>query len=328
MEKQTKRPWLGILFTGLLALVAFWSLGRWLDNSVTPASAGSSPPDRPLFEGESFTTHVSRPSLQERASIVPNNIQGGWNSAYTETFESGISPVYWDVFDQDGTTNGEYKWGIETYTNTTPGGTYSAWAIGDGFNGGQLDPATDGYAPNTDSWLVYGPMDMTDALGGAVLLDYWLQSEIGDSFGVAVSTDGSNYQGLLDTSGGSGNWSSVMYSLDSYAGESAVYIAFTFQSDSSANPGNLKGAFLDQVVIMVEYPLNFYLPYVAKGMTPTFTPTPTPQPTSTPTPTATPAPSSYVDTFENPNSGWAIRRQNTDAPDSVVAYTGGKLEVG
>jgi hypothetical protein len=327
MEKQTKRPWLGILATGLLALVAFWSLGRWLDRSVTTASAGSPPPNRPLFEGEPFTARINRPALTSRATVGPNDIHGGWNSVYTETFESGISPVYWDVFDQDGTENGEYKWGIETYTNTTPGGSYSAWAIGDGFNGGQLDPATDGYAPNTDSWLVYGPINMTDATDGAVLLDYWLQSEVGDAFGVAVSTDGSNYQGLLDTSGGSGSWSNVMYNLDSYIGESAVYIAFTFESDGSANPGNLKGAFLDQVVIMVQYPLNLYLPYVALGMTPTHTPTPTAQPTATPTATATAAPITYVDTFENPNSGWAIRRQNTDAPSNAVAYTGGKLQV-
>lgn len=138
MEKQTQRPWRAIFCMGLLVLIAFWLLGRWLSYSAMTASAGAPPPDRPLFEGEPFTARVDRPGLHERASIVPTNIGGGWNTVYTETFESGISPVYWDVFDGDGTENGEYKWGIETYTNTTPGGTYSAWAVGDGFNGGQL----------------------------------------------------------------------------------------------------------------------------------------------------------------------------------------------
>lgn len=326
MKPQTNRPWRTVALGGLLALVALWALGSWLNQGVEPASAGAPPPSRPAFQGKPFTARLSNSSLPERPSIVPHNVQGGWNSVFTETFESGISGSYWEVIDQDGTTNGEYKWGIETYTNTTPGGTFSAWAVGDGFNGGQLDPAIDGYPANTDSWLVYGPIDMTDAIDGALLLDYWLESEAGDAFGVAVSTDGTNYSGLLDTSGGSGNWSSVMYNLDGYTGESSVYLAFTFQSDGTANAGNLKGAFLDQVVIMVDYPLNFYLPFVAKGATPTVPPTSTPTPTATPTATS-PAPTSYVDTFDNNNSGWAIRRQNTDNPNNVVTYTGGKLQV-
>lgn len=306
-------------------------LGNWLNEQSSLAAQGRPPEPRPAFEGDPIDVVLKESDLLPTTSM-PLTVQGGgWQEVFTETFESGINTAIWTVFDEDGTTNGEYKWGSETYTNTTPAGTRSAWAIGDGEQGGTLDPTTDGYPAHVSSWLVYGPMDMSSVIEGMVMFDYWYQASVGDTFAVMASTDGTNYTGLATSNGGSGGWSEVMYDLDSYAGEPQLYIAFVFESDSSTNPSNFKGVFLDDVVLAFNLLQTTYLPYVRQDptVTPTFTPTATP----TTTPTATPTTQSgtpYVDDFLNSNSGWAMRRQATGpgTPANNVDYVqGGRLEV-
>jgi hypothetical protein len=96
-----------------------------------------------------------------------------------------------------------------------------------------------------------------------------------------------------------------------------------FDSDGTANPADLKGAFVDQVVLTVRFIQKLYMPFIRRDPTPTATPTNTP----TPTPTATVIPTTYTDVFDNSNSGWVTRRQNNDSPSNFVRYVNGKLEL-
>lgn len=320
---SNRLTWLALLGLGLLALIVS---GNWLNEQASLAAQGRPPAPRPAFTGEPVTATLPE-TINLPSEPIPFNLSGGgWQQVYTETFEAGISPMIWTVFDADGTTNGEYKWGTETYTNTTPGGTRSAWAVGDGEQGGTLDPNVDGYPPNANSWMVYGPVNMSDVIDGMVMFNYWFQASLGDTFAIMASTNGTTYTGLATNNGGNGGWGGVMYNLGAYAGEPQLYIAFVFTSDSSANPSNLKGAFVDDVIFAFNFRQNVYLPNVRLDFTPT--PPATATPTITPTPTQPVNP--YVDDFNNSNSGWAMRRQSTGptTPTNSVAYVlGGRLEL-
>ncbi|MEI2611341.1 MAG: hypothetical protein V9G20_22140 [Candidatus Promineifilaceae bacterium] len=317
-----------------VSLIALILLGNWIGQQTRLAAQGQPPEPRPAF-GDKPVAYVLPESVNIPTTTIPLLIQGsGWQEVFTETFESGISSAIWTVFDEDGVTNGEYKWGTETYTNTTPSGTRSAWSVGDGEQGGLLDPATDGYPPNAKSWLIYGPINVTEMVDGMIMFDYWFQASVGDTFAVMASTDGTNYTGLATSSGGGGNWSNVMYDLGSYAGQAQLYLAFVFNSDGTANPTNLKSVFLDQVVLAFNMQSKQYLPYVLQDPTathtPTITPTPSATPTSSPTPTATATVGPYVDNFDFSSTGWTMRRQSTGptSPSNGVSYvTGGRLEM-
>jgi len=321
--------WLITLGAGLIAFVL---LSNWLSQQTMLAQQGQKPEPRPAFGGRPITATLTSSANLPKETIAWETRGPGWQQVYTETFEAGINPTIWTSFDQDGTTNGEYKWGTEIYTNTTPSGTRSAWAVGDGEQGGTLDPATDGYPPNAKSWLVYGPVDMSNAIEGMVMFDYWYEASAGDPFAVMASTDGTNYAGIASTNGGSGGWSQVMYDLTSYAGQAQLYIAFVFTSDGTTNPSNFKSVFLDEVIFAFNFLETVYLPSLRLDptLTPTATPTKTPTPTATPTATPTQNANPYVDDFNNPSSNWAMRRQSTGpgtVTNSVSYVAGGRLEL-
>jgi hypothetical protein len=107
----------------------------------------------------------SQPTL---ASQKPGNSPaGGWTTALTETFESGI-PAGWQITDTDGLTNGEYYWAATNITASQ--GMTSVWATGGGQNGIFLTPLSDTYPNNAASLMRYGPIDLNAT--SAVSLTY------------------------------------------------------------------------------------------------------------------------------------------------------------
>jgi hypothetical protein len=287
------------LGAGALSLIFMSLVLFWLSQIATSVSADSPRPTPPPLTGEPFTAVLNNVTLnQDPVNAV--DLDPGWTVALSETFESGIG-FGWTATDMDGFTNGEYKWGAETFTNPN-GGTISAWAVGDGQDGGLLDINSDGYPDNVNSWLVYGPVDMSEATAAILAFSYWLETDGGDVFGIATSTNGVNFTGIqpqTDTSG----WDSASYDLSSYAGESSVYFAFVFTSDVSGNAGNLPGALVDDIELQLKGAERTYMPIVKLD------------PTATPLPTPTPIPSGtqYEDKFTNDIDGWAMRRTNTGA---------------
>ncbi|MEJ2748236.1 MAG: hypothetical protein P8183_10060 [Anaerolineae bacterium] len=288
-----------LLFTGLVLF--------WLSQIAASVSADGPKPTPPPLVGESFTAVLNNVTLsQEPVNTV--SLDSGWTVVLSETFESGIG-FGWASVDLDGFTNGEYKWGSETFTS--PGsGTTSAWAVGDGQDGGLLDINTDGYPDNVNSWLVYGPVDMSDANDALLSFAYWLQTDGGEQFGIATSTDGVNFTGI-QPQGDSSGWENVSYDLSANAGQSLVYIAFVFTSDNSGNAGNLVGALVDDVELQLKGNSLNYMPLVRLDPTATPTPTPTPIPTT-----------GYEDKFTDGIDGWDMRRANTNDYISPVHQSG------
>ncbi len=151
------------------------------------------------------------------------------------------------------------------------------WGVGTGTP--ELDPQTDGYANDVNSWLVVGPIDMSNAGDGVVTFDLFLDAvssvpgdpnKPGNTFAMAISTDGSTYTGVQIIDGGTGKWESFQQSLLDYVGEEQVRIAFIFRSDNQPNPDNKLGALLDNVEISINRVFNVYLPILNFFPTPKF----------------------------------------------------------
>ena len=289
----------GVIFIAAFVILVILTIAISSLTKMTRAvSAGEPPTPVPPFTGEEFTAVIDR-SLLNQTPIQFALAGAEWTEVISETFESGIGGD-WTVIDRDGTVNGEYRWGTEDFTPASkPSSVKSAWAIGDGQDGGALDVATDGYPANVDSWLIYGPIDLSNAIAATLNFDYWLNSDSGDTFGIAVSTSGTdtaNFTGIQTGSVGTSSWASASHNLLAYTGQSTVYIGFKFTSDSTGS--SKTGALVDNVQLLVQGSGKTYLPVIRLD----------------PTPTASPTPSGggdYHDNFTNDITGWELRRADT-----------------
>ena len=213
----------------------------------------------------------------------------GWQDLVNETFDSGTIGTGWVVTDTGG---GGHLWTVTDTRSASP--SYSAWAVG-----------SNPYADNVDSWLIYGPIDLSKIFQADLTFDWWLDSAPGDWFGWCVMTDISDPGAGCNEariSGSIGTWISGTISLDDYARTTTpVYVAFHFTSNDDSLNG--EGAFVDNVVVRGDYGQHLFIPIVRRDPTPT--------------------PAAYLDNFDNPASGWYtgdVRRYN---PNPLPGCSGG-----
>jgi hypothetical protein len=103
-----------------------------------------------------------------------------------------------------------------------------------------------------NSWMVYGPFDLSDATGAELNFYCWLDTESNyDYVSWMASVDDDDFYGW-SRSGNRGGWVSLTFdltdvpTLGNLCGQAQVWIAFIFQSNES-NTGD--GAFIDDVVL-------------------------------------------------------------------------------
>lgn len=199
-----------------------------------------------------------------------------WTTLMHEDFEESFPGATWFL-------SGDPTWGKETYRSA--GGNASGYCAGGGSHA--VEPPGP-YLNDMDSGMAYGPFDLSNATDAELLFYHWTQIEYNyDYFWVAASIDGESWWGDWLT----GDWTSdcggwCLYNFDltdvgdlgNLAGQSQVWIAFAFDSDSS---GVYEGTYVDDVTLRA----------VIQGATPTVTPTATSTPTPTTAPTTTPTPS-------------------------------------
>jgi hypothetical protein len=254
----------------------------------------------------------------------PQGSEPKWETV-RENFNGPFPGAGWAVIDNSDTDGGEYTWGRETFTRTGQI-TYTSlitalWSVGGGADGVSLTVGISTYADNVDAWAIYGPLDLHNAFGAQLTFDWWLDTptdlaagagvstlreastalQTGDWFGRCVLFDLDNLEDCRGayTSGSTGRWLSDTLTLNAYvdfsrpdAREGPIWIAFHFVSDWDGRGG--LGAFLDNVVLRVDYGFEVFLPLVDKDpisalpMAPTATP---PEPTATYRP---PPPSSSI----------------------------------
>lgn len=302
----TQRKHIALTATTILVLGGLIIL--WVGGRVNAARAGSPPPDQPQFDGTLVSE--SLPIVQHTAGMTALRASGagGWEVVFEEDWENGWDANKWTTIDRNGAQGGEYKWGLRDVPNPLAGGDTSAWGIGGGKDGEKLNVNNAGYRANVDSWLIMGPLDLTQIHDAELSFNYRFQADAGDTFSVLVSTDGANWQGKQLDDGGNGDWFGRNYTLDTYAGSPMVFVAFRFATDNTGNQ-NKKGAFVDDIVVRAALGGVQYLPHIQVQPSPTPTLTPTPPPT----PTATPPSGNYFDDFTDNIDGWSARRANNSA---------------
>ena len=198
-------------------------------------------------------TIIMSQTFDNTYSPTPDLNQTGWHESYVA---AAASHVTWK------------------YVGTAPLAN-TVWSAGSSL----LNPATGTYTNGQQALLIYGPLDLTDYYQLVMTGTYWLDTAPGDYFGLAYSTDGTQWNELYAESSADPSLShahTFYASLNQIARTSGVWVALTFVS----NNDNLvaRGAFVRNVVLRGNSTLKNYLPFVRidKTPTPTFTPTPPP----------------------------------------------------
>ncbi len=243
------------------------------------------------------------------ASHVTGSAPGGnWETVLVETFDGELGPG-WTAVDASDGESGNVTWGTSPYTYTSP--EYSAWSVGGGIDGSQLEPGSP-YPDEVDAWLVYGPVDLGGVHEAYLEFQWWL--ETGDVAGDPAPGAGRNLRGTTSVqtvervggpptggdwfgwcvlteemdfetarceyvSGAIARWLSASMCLRAGGGDAdEVWIGFHFVSDGDVVAG--RGAFVDDVTVLVRRDYHAFLPLLRREPTPTPEPTPTNEPPS------------------------------------------------
>jgi hypothetical protein len=152
---------------------------------------------------------------------------------------------------------GDYQW--IPATCRVYAGTYSAMALGGGVDGNNA-ACSAGYPPNANSWLIYGPFDLTDAVMADFRAKIWIYTaEDADMLCLAASTDrkafnGPCVSGASITADNPLGWVEEhldlnrVYRAGSLLGKSGLYVALIFQSNGTNNRPHM-GAYADNVIL-------------------------------------------------------------------------------
>ncbi|WP_423223835.1 hypothetical protein [Candidatus Amarolinea aalborgensis] len=258
-----------------------------------PAETKSPKPTAPLpLSGEAAPTLA--------ASLAPAKPDSLVLIEY-ETFEYVWPGPGWSV-----TGCGNACWDDDDYRSYA--GSWAAWPTNEGTNG--YDPifGKDDYLYNQDTRMIYGPFSLLGATQGDVDFQLSYQIENGwDYLTLEVSPDGwgawTELQRWTGTNPGYPGFGYQDIYFSHYVGDSTVWLAWRFHSDSSVV---YDGPWVDEVHIWrvmpeptaTSTPTRTPIPPTATR-TPTFTRTPTrtPVPTNTPTPSRTPTPTPVTITF-------------------------------
>jgi len=201
----------------------------------------------PLIMRETSPPPSGTPTPTPAPTSTPT--PSSWVTILSEDFEGDFPTGVWDVFDNDGLTNGEYYWAKRPCRAYL--GSSSGWATGGGANGSGLGCGAN-YPDNADAWMVYGPFSLQGATAAELTFKLWLNSEYTfDSLCRLASIDGTSFFGSCTL--GSGAWIdrildlSDVYTLGDLRGQPQVWIALTFESNSSNN--SAEGAYIDNLML-------------------------------------------------------------------------------
>jgi hypothetical protein len=167
---------------------------------------------------------------------------GDWRVIKEETFEGVFPNAGWTLIDANSSDGKEYLWDDDDYRRHR--GYWAAWPANGGVDG--YDPATNPrYPPNMASWMIYGPFDLSDARAARVSFWLWRQIEVRfDRLFFGISPDCHIFYGWQWD--GTADWQEMQFGLDSYLGDSSVWVGWLFESDSTVQ---YEGPWVDDILI-------------------------------------------------------------------------------
>jgi len=215
--------------------------GTWTASYVPPTPTLTPTPI-------STPTHTPTPTPTS-GGPTPTPNPSGWEILVNTDFE-GDFPSPWNVYDDDGSTNGEYYWGKRNCR--TYAGNYSGWAVGAGANGAALSCGSN-YPNDANSSMDYGPFSLVGASAADLTFKLWLNTESGyDYVCRGASINGTDFYGYC-TSGNSSGWIDRVLdltnvpTLGNLLGQPQVWVNLWFYSDSSVTYA--EGGYVDNVML-------------------------------------------------------------------------------
>ncbi len=211
------------------------------------AEKGPTKPAMEKFRHErlDITNTTEGPRPEALGEIAPSEAAAGWTNIMTEGFEGAFPGTEW-------TLDGDPTWDETSYRAHS--GSWSGYCADGGSN--RVDPPGP-YPNNVRAWMVYGPFNLSDATDAELLFSHWTKTEPNyDYLFVGASINGANFYGT----GYGGDWASTcggwceeenfdltdVYTLGNLCGQSQVWIAFKFHSDSS---NTYEGSYLDDITL-------------------------------------------------------------------------------
>lgn len=177
----------------------------------------------------------------------------------TETFELMFPESEWQVYDvsydpsnqeclaNPNSTSGictEYYWDDDNYESFS--GSWAAWPANGGADA--KDPANSTYPQNVDTWMIYGPFDLSNAKSASVGFWLLLDNEVNfDRISFGASGDNLNYNETYWD--GTADWDYKPFDLNPFLGDSSVWIGWHFKSDNSIQ---LNGPWIDDIMLKFE----------------------------------------------------------------------------
>ena len=172
-----------------------------------------------------------------------------WSSIKKESCEDRVLDN-WILLD-DSNDGYERLWGCDD--TRAAGGTLAAWPARAGADG--LDPQTTNYPNNMAAWMIFGPVDFSNATDIEVIFDLWREIEpSNDYLFVGLSDDGQRFRGFFWD--GNSDWDTKRINFKEYADKPSVWIGFAFISNYSVT---YAGPWVDNINIRQYTGSNAYL---------------------------------------------------------------------
>jgi hypothetical protein len=183
-------------------------------------------------------TTFAQPSISSQ--LQPGDLVDNWNLLYNENFEGTFPRTPCVISD---TTNSGRYWGLDTFYSSSP--THAIWPARSGPNG--VNPATNNYPPNFESWLICGPFDSANAKNFMTQFMIWLDiTDPNDYFGVGYSTNGQSFTTVQWQGSTGGSWYRFDVGAYNYVAPQ-MWVALSFHSGN--NVKTTKGAWVDDLKV-------------------------------------------------------------------------------
>jgi hypothetical protein len=160
---------------------------------------------------------------------------------FSDGFE-GAFPGSWFVGNNN--SNTVAQWGDNSYRAAT--GSWSAFCADNGSN------TRNTYDNNLNTYMQRRNINLSGYTSATLTFKYWLKTEASfDRFEVNVRSQSGVWSNVLTDSGDDSalGWQTRTINLNSYAGQSNIYISFDFISDGSVVPAAPAGVWVDDVVL-------------------------------------------------------------------------------
>ncbi|MCX7838387.1 MAG: protease inhibitor I42 family protein [Anaerolineae bacterium] len=236
-----------------VTLTANPSAGRTFLNWSGDASGSANPTTVIMNANKNVTANFSSGVTTFKTFLpllIKSSETNSWSTILSDDFE-GAFPGAWTLA-YNTSKNSGYLWGKRSCRPYAGG--YSAWAVGSGTLGASLGCGTS-YPNNVQTWMKYGPFNLTNTSAAELRARLWTHTEspsyAWDVVFIGASVNGTNFYGTMYY--GDWNWEEQVldfknvYTLGNLLGQSSVWIAFVFDTNSSV--AYTEGGYVDNVLL-------------------------------------------------------------------------------